>query len=151
MRASLSGSIIPVAIGMAAVCVVTVSITRTSAQAPMASGTVSPASMAAPVLKTPWGDPDLQGLWTHETDIPLQRAPRFGNQEFFSEAEREDMDRQRSNMQGRERREERGTLADVAGAYNDVFTPKKRTGLRTSRVVDPPNGRLPPMTPEAQK
>jgi hypothetical protein len=44
-----------------------------------------------------------------------------------------------------------GTVADLAGAYNDVFTPKKRTGLRTSRIVDPPNGRLPPMTPEAQK
>src|SRR5258708_34050736 len=54
-------------------------------------------------------------------------------------------------MLGRERRAERGTLADVAGAYNDVFTPKKRTGARTSRIVDPPNGRLPPPTPEAQK
>ena len=54
-------------------------------------------------------------------------------------------------MQGRERRAERGTIADVAGAYNDAFTPKKRTGLRTSRIVDPPNGRLPPLTPEAQK
>jgi len=54
-------------------------------------------------------------------------------------------------MMGRERRAERGTTADVAGAYNDVFTPKKRTGARTSRIVDPPNGRLPPLTPEAQK
>jgi hypothetical protein len=54
-------------------------------------------------------------------------------------------------MSGRERRAERGTIADVAGAYNDVFTPKKRTGLRTSRIVDPPNGRLPALTPEAQK
>ena len=54
-------------------------------------------------------------------------------------------------MLGREQRAERGTEADVAGAYNDVFTPKKRTGARTSRIVDPPNGRLPPLTPEAQK
>ncbi len=53
-------------------------------------------------------------------------------------------------MLGRERRAERGTVADVAGAYNDVFTPKKRTGLRTSRIVDPPNGRLPPLTVGAQ-
>jgi hypothetical protein len=54
-------------------------------------------------------------------------------------------------MKGRDQRAERGTLADVAGAYNDVFTPKKRTGARTSRIVDPPNGRLPPLTAEAQK
>ena len=43
------------------------------------------------------------------------------------------------------------TTADVAGAYNDVFTPKKRTGARTSRIVDPPNGRLPSLTPEWQR
>jgi len=104
---------------------------------------------AAP--KTPWGEPDLQGLWTDETDTPLQRSPRFGNQEFFTEAERADLDQQRSAMKGREERAERGTIADVAGAYNDAFTPKKRTGQRTSRIVDPPNGRLPAQTTEAQK
>ena len=86
-----------------------------------------------------------------ETDTPLQRSPKYANQEFFTDAERADLDRQRANMQGRERRAERGSIADVAGAYNDAFTPKKRTGLRTSRIVDPPNGRLPPPTPEAQK
>jgi hypothetical protein len=101
--------------------------------------------------KTPWGEPDLQGLWTDETDTPLQRSPRFGNQEFFTEAERAELDQQRSQMKGRDERAERGTTADVAGAYNDEFTPKKRTGLRTSRIVDPPNGRLPPQTPDAQK
>ena len=102
-------------------------------------------------LTTPWGEPDLQGIWTDETDTPLQRSPKFANQEFFTDAQRAELDRQRSAMQGRERRAERRTEADVAGAYNDVFTPKKRTGARTSRIVDPPNGRLPPLTPEAQK
>ena len=122
----------------AAISVISVSITGTSAQ------------NAAPP-KTPWGDPDLQGLWTDETDTPLQRSPRFGNQEFFTEAERADLDQQRSAMKGRDQRAERGTAADLAGAYNDEFTPKKRTGLRTSRIVDPPNGRLPAQTPDAQK
>jgi hypothetical protein len=136
-------SIITVAIaGTALSVVISASITLAAAQAPVAS---------ASALKTPWGDPNLQGIWTDETDVPLQRAPRFGTREFFTEEQRADMDRQRANMEGRERRAERGTLADVAGAYNDVFTPKKRTGLRTSRIVDPPNGRLPPITPEAQK
>jgi hypothetical protein len=125
---------------------ISVSITPALAEVPVASATAPAAT-----LETPWGEPDLQGIWTDETDTPLQRSPRFADQEFFTDVQRAELDRQRSAMQGRERRAERGTVADVAGAYNDVFTPKKRTGLRTSRIVDPPNGRLPPLTPEAQK
>src|SRR5712671_5057079 len=140
MRGRFSSSTVTVAIAGAAVgVVISASITRASAQA------------TPPALTTPWGEPDLQGIWTDESDTPLQRSPKYATQEFFTDAERAELDRQRSSMQGRERRAERGTVADVAGAYNDVFTPKKRTGLRTSRIVDPPNGRLPPPTPEAQK
>jgi hypothetical protein len=147
MRERFSGSMITVAIaGIAAGVVVSVAVTPASAQAPAASATET-----APVLTTPWGDPDLQGIWTDETDTPLQRSLKYADQEFFTEAQRAGLDRQRAAMPGRERRAERGTVADVAGAYNDVFTPKKRTGLRTSRIVDPPNGRLPPLTPEARK
>jgi hypothetical protein len=148
MREKFPGSIMAVTVaGAIAGIVLSVSMTATSAEAPAASATAAP---AAP-LETPWGEPDLQGIWTDETDTPLQRSAKFANQEFFTDAQREELDRQRSAMQGRERRAERGTVADVAGAYNDVFTPKKRTGLRTSRIIDPPNGRLPPLTPEAQK
>src|SRR5215510_7384401 len=134
LRSTTTLAIVAAALGTTAY----VSITGTSAQAPAS-------------MKTPWGEPDLQGIWTDETDTPLQRSPRFGNQEFFTEAERAELDQQRSGMMGRDQRAERGTVADVAGAYNDAFTPKKRTGLRTSRIVDPMNGRLPPTTPEAQK
>ena len=52
-------------------------------------------------------------------------------------------------MQRCDWRVERGTELDVAGAYNAVFTSMKRTGARTSLIVDPPNGRMPPLTPEA--
>jgi hypothetical protein len=131
---------ITVAIAAAAIsAVISVSITGTSAQAPV------------PMLKTPWGEPDLQGIWTDEADTPLQRSPKYANQEFFTEAQRAELDKQRSTLIGRDRRAERGTEADVAGAYNAVFTPMKRTGARTSRIVDPANGRLPSLTPEAQK
>jgi hypothetical protein len=88
---------------------------------------------------------------TSVSDTPFQRSPKFATQELFTDAQRAELDRLRSASLGREKRFERGTEADVAGAYNDVFTPKKRTGLRTSRIVDPPNGRLPQMIPEAQK
>jgi hypothetical protein len=150
MRERLSGSMITVAIAGAAVGVAaSMSITQASAQAPAASTTAS--AIVTPTVKTPWGEPDLQGIWTDETDTPLQRSPKYATQEFFTDAQRAELDRQRSALPGRELRAERGTVADVAGAYNDVFTPKKRTGLRTSRIVDPPNGRLPTLTPEAQK
>jgi hypothetical protein len=147
MRERFSGLVLGFAIAGTAVGLA-VSVTPTSAQVPTQATTTSEQA-AAP--RTPWGDPDLQGIWTDETDTPLQRSPKYANQEFFTEAQRAELDRQRANMQGRERRADRGTIADVAGAYNDVFTPKKRTGLRTSRIVDPPNGRLPALMPEAQK
>jgi hypothetical protein len=115
------------------------------------SGTASQTSAQAPALTTPWGDPDLQGIWTDETTTPLQRPIRYANKEFFTEAERTELDRERSEVLGRERRAERGTERDVSGSYNNVFVSFKRTGARTSLIVDPPNGRLPPLTPEASR
>ena len=143
MRDRFSGSMMTVAIAAAAVgAVISVSITRTSAQAPAASG---------PALKTPWGEPDLQGIWTDETNTPLQRPAKYANQEFFTEAQRAELDKERSALLGRDKRGERGTELDVSGAYNAEFASVRRTGTRTSMIVDPPNGRIPPLTPEAQK
>jgi len=102
-------------------------------------------------LKTSWGEPDLQGIWTVETDTPLQRSPKYGTRELFTDAERDELDKERAAMMRRDKRVERGTELDVAGAYNALFMSMKRTGTRTSMIVDPPNGRLPPLTPEAQK
>jgi hypothetical protein len=112
-------------------------------------GTSAKIPSAAP--KTPWGEPDLQGIWTDETDTPLQRSPRFADQEFFTGAQREELDKERSALLRRDKRVERGTELDVAGAYNAVFMSMKRTGARTSLIVDPPNGRIPPLTPQAER
>src|SRR5262249_24324910 len=113
MRERFSGSMITGAAAAAAVRgVMSASITPAAAQVAAAS-----AANPAPALTTPWGDPDLQGIWTDETDTPLQRSPKYASQEFFTEAQRAELDRQRGSMLGRERRAERGTVADVAGAY----------------------------------
>src|SRR5438132_12946155 len=142
MRVRFSGSKITVAIAGAAVSVIiSVSITRASAQAPVASTTAP-----APAPKTPWGEPDLQGIWTDEFDTPLQRPAKYANQEFFNEAQRQELDRQRAAHFGSDPRQERGSAVDVGGAYNTAFLSIKRTGARTSLVVDPPNGRIPPQT-----
>ena len=147
MRDRLSSSMLTVAIATAAAgALVSVPMTRASAQAPAAS--VTP---PAPALTTPWGEPDLQGIWTDETDTPLQRSPKFANQEFFTEVQRAELDKERSELLRRDRRVERGTELDVAGAYNALFMTQKRTGARTSMIVDPANGRIPPLAPEAQK
>src|SRR5216684_2718143 len=147
MRDRLSSSMLTVAIATAAAgALVSVPMTRASAQAPAAS--VTP---PAPALTTPWGEPDLQGIWTDETDTPLQRSPKFATQEFFTEVQRANLDKERSELLRRDRRVERGTELDVAGAYNALFMTQKRTGARTSMIVDPANGRIPPLTPEAQK
>jgi hypothetical protein len=135
-------------VAMAAGAAISVSSTGISAQAPAVS-VAMPARAQAP--KTPWGEPDLQGIWTVETDTPFQRSPKYASQEFFTEAQREELDNERSTLRGRDNRGERGSERDVSGAYNAVFGAMKRTGKRTSLIVDPPNGRIPPLTPEAVK
>jgi hypothetical protein len=120
----------------------------TSAQAPATSGGVS---AQAPTLQTAWGEPDLQGIWTDENDTPFQRPPKYADQEFLTEAQRAELDRVRADLLARERRAPRGTERDVSGSYNNVFVSFKRVSARTSMVVDPPNGRIPPQTPQAQK
>jgi hypothetical protein len=138
-----SGSIATVAISAAAIAVTSVSITSlsilpASAQAPSASSAA---------LKTPWGEPDLQGIWTEEFDTPLQRPAKYGNQEFFTDAQRADLDKARAAVLNRF-----ATEREINGAYNAAtFFTTKHTGARTSKIVDPPNGRIPPLTPDAQK
>src|SRR6266446_3347635 len=140
MRGRFSGSLITVTVAGAAVSAgFSVSITQTSAQAP------------APALTTSWGEPDLQGIWMDETDTPLQRPAKYATQEFFTEAQRAELDAQRAALGGKDNRRERGTELDVTGSYNDLFISRKHAGVRTSRIMDPPDGRIPQFTPEAQK
>ena len=148
MRDRFSGLTVTVAIAAAALSAatsvpVTLSVIPASAQG---------AGKVGVALKTPWGEPDLQGIWTDEFDTALQRPPRYANQEFFTAAQREELDKERTALYGEERPAERGTEFDVARAYNHaVFLSNKHVGARTSLIVDPPDGRIPRLTPEGQK
>jgi hypothetical protein len=152
MRERFYASIATIAIVAAAVgAAMSVPVTRTSAQTPPPSPRQQEGKVGA-ALKTPWGEPDLQGIWTDEFDTALQRPPKYANQEFFTPAQREQLDQERAALYGEERPAERGTEFDVARAYNHaVFLSNKHVGTRTSLVVDPPDGRIPRLTPEAQK
>jgi len=103
-------------------------------------------------LKTSGGEPDLQGIWdAMPNQIPMQRPAKYKDQEFFTEAQIAELDKLREALPGNETRSVRGTEQDVAGAYNAVFTSRRPTGRRTSLIVDPPDGRMPPVTPEVQQ
>jgi len=145
MRERTSALMIPIAVAATAAAISMFTV-RASAQEPAASGTAP-----APTLKTPWGEPDLQGIWTDENDTLLQRPAKYANEEFFTEAQREQLDRERSAVLARDGRAKRGTETDVTGGYSAVFLSVKRIGARTSLIVDPPNGRMPPLMPEAQR
>jgi hypothetical protein len=136
-----------VLVGMAtATAIASLMLTTVAGQTPSQS-----TAKTGPAPKTAWGDPDLQGIWTDDYQTPLQRPAQFANKEFFTDQEREAIDRQRGALQRREVRAERGTEKDVAGAYNAVFNSFKHTGRRTSLIVDPPDGKVPPLTPLAKQ
>ena len=99
---------------------------------------------------TPWGHPDLEGIWLDVYATPFERPAGVGDRELFTAAEREARDQARMVNPGRDRRGTDGRT-DVAGAYNAVYTSARPAGPRTSLVVDPPDGRIPALTPEAQR
>ncbi len=142
-------------IGVAAVIVAVVLILR-FVRAPVDTQTQAGAA-ATPgrALATPWGEPDLQGIWTRDSDEPLQRPAKYASKALLTDEERAALDKQIAGIVGREAaesRRKRGTEQDVGGAYNSaIFTSHLRTGKRTSMIVDPPDGHLPAFTPEEQK
>ena len=96
----------------------------------------------APPQRTPWGDPDLQGVWTGSTLTPLERPADRAGQAFLSEEEVAELE-QRAD---RNRFVERVPRAGDPGTYNQIWfdpgtrvTPDRRTAL----IVDPPDGRIP--------
>jgi hypothetical protein len=112
-----------------------------SAQVSAVSGAVS---APAGALKTPWGEPDLQGIWTEEFDTSLQRPAKYADQQFFAEEQRAELDKERTEVLNRR------AVGTPNDAYNfAAFLTTKRTGARTSKIVDPLNGRIPPLPLEA--
>ena len=102
------------------------------------------------VRRTPWGDPDLEGIWTNATLTPLQRPPELAGKEFFTPEEAAQFRRTRIEQANADRPLPPGQV----GAYNDAFfergTSLVRSG-RTSLIVDPSDGRIPALTPEAER
>ena len=103
----------------------------------------TPAKPAAAIPRTPWGDPDLQGTWFVLADVPLVRSAANANKEFLTDEEMAASDKQKGLNPGRNARSA-NSVADVDGAYNAVFNSVLKTGRRTSMIIDPPDGKIPP-------
>ncbi len=105
---------------------------------------------APAVPKTPWGDPDLQGVWNDATSTPLQRPDTLGGKDVLNDEEAAEFQEQLAENLSRDKREP-GTEADVGRAYNEHWMDARRLKLtadrRTSLIVDPPDGRIPPLVP----
>jgi hypothetical protein len=111
------------------------------------------ASKGWQVPRTPDGVPDLQGVWTNATVTPLQRANNLAAKEFFTEEEARAFERETAQ---RNNADVRGATAaqDVGTAYNAFWYDRGNQvvpTLRTSLIIDPPNGRIPALTEDGQK
>jgi hypothetical protein len=100
------------------------------------------------------GRPDFTGVWTNITLTPLERPRDLAGKEFFTAQEAAQYQQNIVTQRNRDKRDKRGTDSDVANAYNDFWwdsgTKVVKT-LRTSLVVDPPDGRIPALTAQRQQ
>jgi hypothetical protein len=117
--------------------------------APAAS---TPTLVAPPGWKAPRladGRPDFQGIWTNKTVTPFERPTDLGDKAFFTREEAEAYVQRTLARSNRDNRTE--DVNDVLSAYNAFWWDSGTSllpNMRTSIVIDPPNGRIPPLTPQ---
>jgi hypothetical protein len=119
--------------------------------------------------QTPWGDPDLQGIWNNSVSTPLERPSRFGDQQFLSDEElaaytmerqgsrdnRDDRDAAPGTTTGRGASASQDSFSessttDVARAYAALWFPVPEAPIsRTSLILEPADGKIPALTPRA--
>jgi len=101
--------------------------------------------------RTPWGDPDLQGMWPGNTGVPMQRAANLGERTTLT-------DQEFAQKEAQAKRQAEADNQSVAASDTrpgigppSYWTERGKPSRQTSLIVDPPNGRLPALTPEAEK
>ena len=137
---------VPAAFGVAAI-VATIAAPPAATQGNAVPALVITAYNGGPAIayttpKTPWGDPDLQGVWSSDdATMPMTRPQNFGERLYLNDEEY--AARQKQIAQGINNAE------NAEGSFRGDFA--RRAFRQTSLIVDPPDGRTPAFTPEAQK
>jgi hypothetical protein len=134
-------------IAAAALLAVALGVTATG-QGPAKEGGTAPSGGSWTAPLTPWGHPDLQGIWNNGTTTPLERPAEFAGREFLTDQELHDR-----TVEVATRAEKRpdSAQADVDLAYNNEWWDRGAPLKRTSLIVDPADGKLPPLTEEGKK
>src|SRR4030095_1650839 len=109
---------------------------------------------------TPWGEPDLQGTWTAEAElsVPFERPREYGTRQVLTDAEFKQRQSQSERLLQSDNSDFDVETADrsTAGQVGSATSPpphwleRPKSARRTPRVSDPPGGRVPPLTQEAQ-
>src|SRR5438552_8161235 len=116
-------------------------------QAPTAAAKTTGAAGTPP--RTPWGEPDLQAIWEFATITPMERPKEHAGKEVLTAEEAAELEKQAA-----QRRVDRPPRTGDTGSYNQFWFDsgtKVTSTRRTSLVVDPPDGRIPPLTLDAKK
>jgi hypothetical protein len=117
----------------------------------IAAAALAPISLASKTWSPPrtaWGEPDLQGKWSYATITPLERPINQTGKDVLSREEKAALDEDARTSADRR---DGSAEADLLRAYNAYWYDRGKSIGRTSLIVDPPDGRLPPLTPEGRK
>jgi hypothetical protein len=129
-------------------------VTPIGAQAPArAPSTAAPAKGAWAVVRTPWGDPDLQGTWSTDDyiGVPIQRPTELGNKLFLTEQEWKDRATRQAEQAAKAVPSGTPPAGGGVGPPDHWGESPRRATRQTSFVTEPADGRFPAVTPEAQK
>src|SRR5258708_5212194 len=122
---------------------------QTAPAAPKIAPTSPAGAKARPAPRTTWGKPDLQGVWDFRTVTPLERPTDLAGKQVLSATETADFESQQNVRNDRDRNVPAGNVGD----YNQFWYDRgeRATSNRTSLIIDPPDGRIPNLTAEAQR
>ena len=119
-------------------------------QSPAQTKKASAPARSSNVPRAADGHPDLQGVWNFSTATPLERPSELGGKPVLNDEEAAEFEQREAAKADHDK----NPPADIVGNYNEFWYDgnKKVVGTkRTSLIVDPADGRLPPLTAEAQR
>jgi hypothetical protein len=133
-------------LAITAVLISVVSLASQTTNTPSNQG----AKTTEPAPRTPWGDPDLQGIWDFRSATPMERPPELADKEVLTAEEAAAFAAKMVKDRNRDTNVPEGNVGDYNNFWYDYGNSVVGT-RRTSLIVDPKDGRIPALTPDAQK